>query len=190
MGPHSISCRFKNTVDGFIWVFTGVYGPLSSGERNLLWDELGAIKGLWEDPWCVGGDFNIIRFPSERNRSGRLNQSMRRFSEVIDAHELIDLPLLGRNFTWSGGSQNHYQSRLDRFLISQDWLDHVEKVEQLKLPKPTSDHAPILFECGGLRRGPTPFRFENMWLKVEGFLDLMKRWWQGVSARGSASFIL
>ena len=97
VGPHSISCRFKTTVDGFIWVFTGVYGPLSSGERNLLWDELGAIRCLWEDPWCVRGDFNTIRF--ERNRSGRLNQSMRRFSEVIDDHELVDLPLFGGNFT-------------------------------------------------------------------------------------------
>ena len=36
VGPHSISCCFKNIIDGFIWVFTGIYGPLSSGERNLL----------------------------------------------------------------------------------------------------------------------------------------------------------
>ena len=139
VGPHSISCRFKNTNDGFIWAFTGVYGPLSSAERNLLWDELGAIRGLWEDPWCVGGDFNIIHFPSEHNRLDRLNRSMRRFSEVIDDLELVDLPLLGGNFTWSGGSQNHYHACLDKYLVSQDWLDHFNKVEQLKLPKPTSD---------------------------------------------------
>ena len=118
VGSHAISCRFKNTIDGFIWVFTSVYGPLSSGKRNLLWDELGVIRGLWEDPWCVGGDFNIIRFPFECNRSGRLNRSMRRFSEVIDDLELVDLPLLGGNFTWSVGSQNHYQARLDRFFVS------------------------------------------------------------------------
>ena len=44
VGPHSISCHFKNTIDGFIWVFTSIYSPLSSGERNLVWDELGAIR--------------------------------------------------------------------------------------------------------------------------------------------------
>ena len=66
---------------------------------------------------------------------------------MIDDLELVDLPLLGGKFTWSGGSQNHYQARLDIFLVSQDWLAHVDKVEQLKLPKPTSDHAPILLEC-------------------------------------------
>ena len=29
-----------------------------------------------------------------------------------------------------------------------------------------------------------------MWLKFEGFKDLLKRWWQGLSFKGSTSFIL
>ncbi|RVX09333.1 hypothetical protein CK203_015351 [Vitis vinifera] len=33
---------------------------------------------------------------------------------------------------------------------------------------------------GRIRRGPTPFRFENMWLKVDGFIDLLRGWWQGI----------
>ncbi|RVW54804.1 Exosome complex component RRP4-like [Vitis vinifera] len=41
---------------------------------------------------------------------------------------------------------------------------------------------------GGLRRGPTPFRFENMWLKVDGFKGLLREWWQGIEVRGRASF--
>ena len=43
---------------------------------------------------------------------------MRRFSEIIDVLELVDLPLLGGKFTWSGGLQNHNQARLDIFLIT------------------------------------------------------------------------
>ena len=27
VGQLSISCRFRNVEDGFVWVFTGVYGP-------------------------------------------------------------------------------------------------------------------------------------------------------------------
>ena len=53
-----------------------------------------------------------------------------------------------------------------------------------------SDHFPILLNGGGLRRGPSPFRFENMWLKVEGFKDLLKSWWEGDNFSGSSSFIL
>jgi hypothetical protein len=32
---------------------------------------------------------------------------------------------------------------------------------------------------GFLDRGKSPFHFENMWLKVDGFSDRVKRWWLG-----------
>ena len=48
----------------------------------------------------------------------------------------------------------------------------------------------MLLEGGGLRRGSAPFRFENMWFKVEGFKDLIHNWWRGIEVSGSASFRL
>ncbi|RVX01994.1 hypothetical protein CK203_019450 [Vitis vinifera] len=41
-----------------------------------------------------------------------------------------------------------------------------------KVASPNLGHFPILLEGGGLRRGPYPFKFENMWLKAEGFKEL------------------
>ncbi|KAJ9701497.1 hypothetical protein PVL29_006726 [Vitis rotundifolia] len=190
VGLFSISCRFKNCEDGFLWFFTGVYGPISKSFREPFWEELGAIRGLWSDPWCIGGDFNVIRFPSERSRGGRLSGSMRSFSEVIDELALRDLPLQGGLFTWSGGLNGQSRSRLDRFLVSEDWENHFSGVSQCTLPRPVSDHFPILLDGGGVRRGPIPFRFENMWMKEEGFKELLKGWWQGFSFSGSYSFIL
>ena len=93
VGLFSISCRFKNCEDGFSWIFSRVYGPTLKRYRELFWEELGAICGLWSDPWCIGGDFNMIRFPNESRRGGRLSSSMRRFSKVIDDLDLRDLPL-------------------------------------------------------------------------------------------------
>ncbi|RVW32495.1 hypothetical protein CK203_081231 [Vitis vinifera] len=81
VGLFSISCRFKNCEDGFVWIFSGVYGPTMKRFREFFWEELGAIRGLWNDPWCIGGDFNMIRFPDERRRRGKVSSSMRRFSE-------------------------------------------------------------------------------------------------------------
>ncbi|RVW39285.1 AUGMIN subunit 5 [Vitis vinifera] len=119
-----------------VWVSRGIW-PFNKKDRECLWEELGAVRGLWGDPWCVGGDFNVTLAQGERSRQGRVTPAMRRFAQVMDDLELIDLPLQG-------------------------------------------DHFPITIEGGGKRRGPSPFRFENMWLRVEGFKDLLRSWWQGM----------
>ncbi|RVW89784.1 putative ribonuclease H protein [Vitis vinifera] len=43
------------------------------------------------------------------------------------------------------------------------------------LPRPVSNHFPILLEGGSMKRGPSPFRFENMWLEEKGFKNQMKK---------------
>ncbi|WKA02253.1 hypothetical protein VitviT2T_020466 [Vitis vinifera] len=189
-GQFSLSCRFKNVDNGMVWVFTGVYGPFTKEEREWLWEEIGAIRGLWEDPWCVGGDFNITLFQRERNRQGRISSAMRRFAQVADELGLRDIPMQGGVFTWSGGPNNQSWARLDRFLVNTSWLDQFSSVLQSRLPRPLSDHFPVSLEGGGLRGGPSPFRFENMWLKVEGFQDMIRRWWWEIEVRGSASYRL
>ena len=74
-------------------------------------------------------------------------------------------------FTWTGGPRNQRMARLDRFLITDDWEYYVGNVTQSTLPRPLLDHFPILLIGGGsLVRGPSSFRFKNMWLKTEGFL--------------------
>lgn len=83
-GQYSLLCRFKNCDDNFIWIFTGVYGPVHYSERESFWSELGDIKGLWSNPWCVGGDFYVVRLSNERRNCLNLSSTMRRFSEVID----------------------------------------------------------------------------------------------------------
>ncbi|RVW25019.1 hypothetical protein CK203_114199 [Vitis vinifera] len=40
-------------------------------------------------------------------------------------------------------------------------------------------------DCGRTRGGPSPFRFENMWLKEEGFKDLLRNWWVGFNSEGA-----
>ncbi|WKA01272.1 hypothetical protein VitviT2T_019560 [Vitis vinifera] len=117
-GQYSLSCRFKNVEDGAVWVFTGVYGPFTKEAREGLWEELGAVRGIWEEPWCLGGDFNSTLYQRERSRQGRITSNMRRFAHIIEELGLVDLPLQGGVFTWSGGLNNQSWARLDRFLVT------------------------------------------------------------------------
>ena len=81
-------------------------------------------------------------------------------------------------------------ARLDRFLITKEWDCQFGKVTQRILPRPISDHSPILLEGGTWLNGPSLFRFENMWLKVEGFKELIRDWWQSFEFRGTHSYVL
>ena len=99
----------------------GVYGPVERKFKEVFWEDLGSIRGWWDGPWCLGGDFNEILSPSERARGGNFSPSMRRFAEITNELGLRDLPLQGGLFTWSGGRNGRSMSRLDRFLVSSDW---------------------------------------------------------------------
>uniref|UniRef100_A0A2N9GE45 Reverse transcriptase domain-containing protein n=1 Tax=Fagus sylvatica TaxID=28930 RepID=A0A2N9GE45_FAGSY len=133
----------------------------TAGGVLLLWDKrvlelidskVGMMSGLtfgmnyWKFifsghyRWCVFGDFNVVRFPSERRGCTRVSSAMEEFSDFIDGQTLVDLPLKG---------------------------DVVQKL----MPRPISDHNPLLLEAGGMARGKSSFKFENMWLKTPGFVD-------------------
>ena len=68
-------------------------------------------------PWCIGGDFNVVRFPSKRLGADS-SSAVIDFLDFSSEHNLIDLPLEGGTFTWSNSRVVASQSRLDRFLFS------------------------------------------------------------------------
>ena len=116
--------------------------------------------------------------------------AMTDFLDFIVMANLVDLPLLGGPFTWSSGSESPSMSRIDRVLVSADWEDHFPDVSQKLLPRPISDHSSLLVESGGMARGRSAFKFENMWLKVDGFQEKIQGWWSSYSFSGPPSLVL
>ncbi|XP_075636750.1 uncharacterized protein LOC142608985 [Castanea sativa] len=84
VGQFFVSVRWQGMGDGFILACSGVYGPNDNNVKEQMWDELIEIQQLWEVPWCYIGDFNIIRFSSERLGGFRLTLAMENFSKFIE----------------------------------------------------------------------------------------------------------
>ena len=89
---------FENNKDCIICV---VYGPNVNQRRAVFWSELDSIRARWNGPWCIRGDFNIIRFPEEKLSGCRISPEMIAFSDWISSQSLLDLLLNDASFTWS-----------------------------------------------------------------------------------------
>ncbi|KAG6628379.1 hypothetical protein CIPAW_14G010000 [Carya illinoinensis] len=109
VGEFTVAFSFEN---GFQWAFAGVYGPNIffvievynpniDAEIRILWEELARLLSWWELPSCIGGDFNVSRFPSERSSMSHITPTMRGFSDFISKQALMDIPLTGGSYSWS-----------------------------------------------------------------------------------------
>jgi hypothetical protein len=151
------------------------------GRAGRVVEHLGYALVYWR------GDFNATIFHSERSGRAGMRRAATEFADFIADQGLMDLPLAGGVYTWSNSMS---RSRLDRFLVSLEWEMSYPGLVQKKLLCVCSDHAPIILTRGSLQNRKRSFKFENMWLKEEGFVDKVRDWWGSFSFEGSPSFVL
>jgi len=166
------------------------FGPSDDNLRFSLFDERKLFMSEWDIPWCLGEDFNVGRSPYGRSTEGRLSSAMLEFYDFINSCGLIELPLEDGCFTWSGHEDVPVLSRIDCFLFSIECEGHCQGVHQVILPKIISDHFQILLWMGTTHVAKRSFKFENVWLEVDGFCDFVKDVWDSFNASSSLSFIL
>jgi len=63
--------------------------------------------------WLLVGDFNLMRSPDNHNKPSGDISEMFMFNEAISALGLVELPLLGRQITWSNKQFDPLLERLD-----------------------------------------------------------------------------
>ncbi|MCH94158.1 LINE-1 reverse transcriptase like, partial [Trifolium medium] len=172
-----------------------VYAKCLLAEKRRLWDEiLMSRRGFGSGCWCVVSDFNSVREESERRgvgdgpSNGQVRE-MAEFDRFLEDLELVDLPLIGRRFTWFHPN-GIAMSRLDRVLLSNEWLFKWGNPIVRVLPREVSDHCPLVVRYGNLDWGPKPFRFNNFWLQNKSFKELVVRTWEGQTFSGWMGFVL
>jgi hypothetical protein len=82
-------------------------------------------------------------------------------------------------------------SRLDRLLVTPKWEAHFPSSIQSLLPHTISDYSPILLDnSGSIKGGKSNFKFENMCLKTNVFMERVKQWRVTFYNQGPPSYIL
>ncbi|KAK1294355.1 hypothetical protein QJS10_CPA16g00524 [Acorus calamus] len=177
MGRFSISIVLQDANSGWKWILSNTYGPHESVEREEMWGELSAVREAWEAPWCVLGDFNVTRYPEDRNRVSYMTPDMQRFSEWIAQEGLLDIPISNLMFTWSNMRDSPSMAKLDRFLVCPDWEDVLPGSSAIGLARPTSDHVPILLRSLDRPAHATSFKFESWWTKYRDLEEVVRNSW-------------
>ena len=83
------------------------------------------------------------------------------FNDIINHMALAEIPLKGRQFTWSNMQQSPLLVQLDWCFTSANWTLDYPNTLLLPMVKPTSDHTPCYIQIGTSIPKDNIFRFEN-----------------------------
>lgn len=177
-----------STVDSVPSFIGNLYGSNIYTERpgffTLLNEKISTIQC-----YCLlGGDVNCILNIGERSASNEgAYFDLRSF---VQGNNLLDLPLSGSKFTWYSLRYGGIWSRLDRWIVNEEAINHFEGLCQTTENWGLSDHRPVALTMGAVNYGPKPFRFYNNWLLDKEFESLVKDWWASSTVQGWSGFSL
>ncbi|GJW26765.1 RNA-directed DNA polymerase, eukaryota [Tanacetum coccineum] len=164
----------KSGIDLLIVV---VYAPQDAKEKHMLWEYLTHISNSWDGKIVMMGDFNEVRFKSDRFGSNFNVHEAEKFNSFIYNAGMEEVSLGGSAFTWCHRSASK-MSKLDRFFVSENLLTSCPNISAITLERFISDHRPILLRETSFDYGPIPFRFYKYWLEVDGFDKMVRESWE------------
>ena len=173
----SISITFTSKHNLEKWTLVSVYGPCRGLERDQFVQWLHDLDIPVNEHWLLVGDFNFIRSVDNRNKPGADMNDIFIFNEIISHLGLQELPLKGRNYTWSNMQGHPLLEQLDWFFTTANWTLKYPNSMVFPLAKPTSDHVPCVINISTVIPKAQVFRFENHWVRQEGFLQLVEEIW-------------
>ena len=115
------------------WTFANVYGPAQDDCKERFMYKLSSFCFKAKYPLLIGGDFNILRYSSEKIKKIVENNFSKIFNLIINTYELKELSLSGGKFTWSNNRKN--PTLLDRVLMSTNWELEFPMSTLTKIPR-------------------------------------------------------
>jgi endonuclease/exonuclease/phosphatase family metal-dependent hydrolase len=158
-------------MDDKVFYITNIYGPTNPAQKQSFVNWLMNLNTINFDDWLLGGDFNLIRSPDNRNEPGGDTSEMFMFNELISDLDLVEILFSGRSFTWSNMQEYPLLVKLDWVFTSANWTMNFPSTYVQPLSKPISDHIPYVVHIMSSIPKSKLFRFENYWADHLGFYD-------------------
>jgi hypothetical protein len=130
-----------------------------------------------EDPFIVGGDFNLIRFGWEKSSDNIHPSWMGAFNDFIRDNGLKELVRKGSKFSWTNKQNDPVMSVLDRVLISSGWDMFYKRASCETLTRVGSYQCPLLMNSYDHHFQQHCFRFEMAWMLQRGFKEMALASW-------------
>nr|GEY74949.1 RNA-directed DNA polymerase, eukaryota, reverse transcriptase zinc-binding domain protein [Tanacetum cinerariifolium] len=135
------------------------------------------IEAKGAEEVVVMGDFNEVRYKSDRFRSVFNAHAANMFNVFIMNSGLVEVDLDGCSFTWCHKSASK-MSKLDRFLVLESLMNTCPNINAITLERFLYDHRPILLQEAYFDYGPTPFKIFHYWFEMKGFSKTVKDAWK------------
>ncbi|WVZ77300.1 LOW QUALITY PROTEIN: hypothetical protein U9M48_025183, partial [Paspalum notatum var. saurae] len=177
-----VKFKVRNKSDGFRWLLVFVYGPAQTEPKQAFLAKLAHLCSEETLPMIIGGDFNIIRGPTEKNNNNYDDRWPFLFNAVIDACNLRELELLDVLLRANHRTVKTFE-KLDRILTTTDWELKYPRSTVQALNREISDHTPLFLNTGDTSTSGSPplFKFELGWLLRDGFFDMVKDIWSSTN---------
>ena len=177
-GEFFIRFKVRHREDDFKFNLISVYGPAQQEYKSHFLSEIVRVCSKEALPIVIGGDFNIIRRPDEKNNDNYNDRWPFMFNAVIDSLNLREIEMTGRKFTWANHLQNQTFEKLDRVLVCTDLEAKYPHTTVYALTREISDHTPLLLSTNNPSSAYQPqFKFELGWLLRDGFCEMVTDVW-------------
>ncbi|XP_074265657.1 uncharacterized protein LOC141588101 [Silene latifolia] len=138
------------------------------------------MKLRYQGPWGVCGDFNCVLNFNERIGREVSWADIAEFRDCVTVCGLMDIKGQGAFFTWNNkhAPSSRGFSRIDRFLVNDEWMDLYPDAYVHFLPEGLFDHNPCVYyrRNSGVQR-KRQFKYYNMWSLYPEFKNVVHNSW-------------
>ncbi|KAL5538574.1 hypothetical protein UlMin_045893 [Ulmus minor] len=184
MNKHIMSFLVFSSPGSAPWLLSAVYGPNSSMEKRLFWENIHLQTKCFSGAWLIIGDFNTIWSSTDCSSGSGMDIGSRRMRSALNNLGMLLIPASGGNYSGSNRRQGNrrIRSKIDRAVANEEWWRSFPNASIRMLPQTTSDHNPQILYCFGQNSfAKRPFRFEAMWTEDERSYWVVNQAWKSMN---------